>query len=201
MRAVTFRCWINKGMISFVVKALWISTGIVCSIPTYVPVLFFFYPNYPLNSVAAIWPFYSSISRHLNTKYMTDQHTNNPRFRCIYGITILYLSATVQQFQVTFIMVLAPQWNTFHWPFQGGFFVMVYFCYSSSLNVCVAYLFLFRIAHLATLWESSCPFRFPLVMFPLGSSYFVFVFLSLWCLWWEVWDNCIGSWSLPSLLF
>ena len=48
--------------------------------------------------------------------------------------------------------------------------------------------------HLATL------FGFLLVMFPLGSSYFVFVFLSLWCLWWEVWDNCIGSWSLPSLL-
>ena len=38
-------------------------------------------------------------------------------------------------------------------------------------------------------------------MFPLGSSYFVFVFLSLWCLWWEVWDNCIDSWSLPSFLF
>ena len=38
-------------------------------------------------------------------------------------------------------------------------------------------------------------------MFPLGSSYFVFVFLSLWCLWWEVWDNCIDSRSLPSFLF
>ena len=37
-------------------------------------------------------------------------------------------------------------------------------------------------------------------MFPLVSSYFVFVFLSLWCLWWEVWDNCIDSWSLPSFL-
>ena len=37
-------------------------------------------------------------------------------------------------------------------------------------------------------------------MFLLGSSYFVFVFLSLWCLWWEVWDNCIDSWSLPSFL-
>ena len=22
-----------------------------------------------------------------------------------------------------------------------------------------------------------------------------------WCLWWEVWDNCIDSWSLPSFLF
>ena len=51
-------------------------------------------------------------------------------------------------------------------------------------------------SHLATLWESN----FLLVMFPLGSSYFVFVFLSLWCLWWEVWDNCIDSWSLPSFL-
>ena len=56
-------------------------------------------------------------------------------------------------------------------------------------------------SHLVTLWESNCPFGFPLVMFPLESSYFVFVFLSLWCLWWEVWDNCIGSWALPSLLF
>ena len=27
-------------------------------------------------------------------------------------------------------------------------------------------------SHLATLWESNCPFGFPLVMFPLGSSYF-----------------------------
>ena len=56
-------------------------------------------------------------------------------------------------------------------------------------------------SHLATLWESNCPFGFLLVMFSLGSSYFVFVFLSLWCLWWEVWDNCIDSWPLPSLLF
>ena len=56
-------------------------------------------------------------------------------------------------------------------------------------------------SHLATLWESKCPFGFLLVMFPLGSSYFVFVFLSLWCLWWEVWDNCVDSWSLPSFLF
>ena len=54
-------------------------------------------------------------------------------------------------------------------------------------------------SHLATLWEGNCPFGFLLVMFPLGSSYFVFVFLSLWCLWWEMWDNCIDSWSLPSL--
>ena len=57
---------------------------------------------------------------------------------------------------------------------------MVYFCYSSYLNVCVAYIFFFFLAsHLATLWESNCPFGFLLVMFPLGSSYFVFVFLSL----------------------
>ena len=58
---------------------------------------------------------------------------------------------------------------------------MVYFCYSSSLNVCVAYsLHLFVLdSHLATLWESNCPFDVLLVMFPLGSSYFVFVFLSL----------------------
>ena len=34
-------------------------------------------------------------------------------------------------------------------------------------------------SHLATLWESNGPFGFLLVMFPLGSSYFVFVFLSL----------------------
>ena len=32
---------------------------------------------------------------------------------------------------------------------------------------------------MATLWESNCPFGFLLVMIPLGSSYFVFVFLSL----------------------
>ena len=56
---------------------------------------------------------------------------------------------------------------------------MVYFYYSSSLNVCVAYIFLFLDSDLATLWESNCPFGFPLMMFPLGSSYFGFVFLSL----------------------
>ena len=33
----------------------------------------------------------------------------------------------------------------FHSPFQGGSSVMVYFCYSLSLNVCVAYIFLFWI--------------------------------------------------------
>ena len=32
-------------------------------------------------------------------------------------------------------------------------------------------------SHLATLWESNCPFGFLLVMFPLASSYFMFVFL------------------------
>ena len=48
---------------------------------------------------------------------------------------------------------------------------MVYFCYSSSLNVFVAYIFL------GTLWESNCPFGFLLVMFLLGSSYFVFLSL------------------------
>ena len=56
-------------------------------------------------------------------------------------------------------------------------------------------------SHLATLWESNCPFGFLLVMFPLGSNYFVFVFLSRSFLWWEMWVNCIGSWSLPSFLF
>ena len=48
---------------------------------------------------------------------------------------------------------------------------MVYFCYSLSLNVCVAYIFLFLDSHLATLWESNCPFGFPLVVFPLESSF------------------------------
>ena len=52
------------------------------------------------------------------------------------------------------------------------------FCYSSSLNVCRLHLFVLD-SHLATLWESNCPFGFLLVKFPLGSSYFVFVFLSL----------------------
>ena len=49
---------------------------------------------------------------------------------------------------------------------------MVSFCYSSSLNVCVAYIFFVLDSHLATLWDSNCPFGFLLVMFPLGSSYF-----------------------------
>ena len=49
---------------------------------------------------------------------------------------------------------------------------MVYFCYSSSLNVSVAYIFLFWIS----IWPlcgkvCNCPFGFLLVMFPLGSSY------------------------------
>ena len=56
---------------------------------------------------------------------------------------------------------------------------MVYFYYSSSLNVCVAYIFFVLDSHLATLWESNYLFGFPLVMFPLGSIYFVFVILSL----------------------
>ena len=67
--------------------------------------------------------------------------------------------------------------------------------------MCRLHTFFILDSHLATLWENNCPFGFPLVMFLLGSSYFVFMFLSLWCLWWEVWDNRIGSWSLPSLLF
>ena len=50
---------------------------------------------------------------------------------------------------------------------------MVYFCYSLSLNVCRLRIFVLD-SHLATLWESNCPFGFPLVMFPLGSSYFVY---------------------------
>ena len=50
---------------------------------------------------------------------------------------------------------------------------MVYFCYSSSLNVCVAYIFLFWIA----IWPLCGKVTgFLLVMFPLGSSYFMFVF-------------------------
>ena len=45
---------------------------------------------------------------------------------------------------------------------------------------CVCRLHIFVLdSHLETLWESNCPFGFLLVMFPLGSSYFVFVFLSL----------------------
>ena len=58
------------------------------------------------------------------------------------------------------------------------FFCHGLFCYSSSLNVSVAYIFFVLDSYLATLWESYCPFGFLLVMFPLGSSYFVFVFLS-----------------------
>ena len=59
---------------------------------------------------------------------------------------------------------------------------MVYFCYSSSLNVCVAYIFLFWIAIQPLCGKVTVRFGFLLVMFPLGSSYFVFVFLSLRCL-------------------
>ena len=53
---------------------------------------------------------------------------------------------------------------------------MVYFWYSSSL-MCVSLTSFCFDSHLATLWESNCLFGFLLVMFPLGSSYFVFVFL------------------------
>ena len=42
--------------------------------------------------------------------------------------------------------------------------------------MCRLHIFVFD-SHLATLLESKCPFGFPLVMFLLGSSYFVFVFL------------------------
>ena len=57
---------------------------------------------------------------------------------------------------------------------------MVYFCYSSFVFECVCPLHLFvSDSHLATLWESNCPFGFLLVMLLLGSSYFVVVFLSL----------------------
>ena len=66
--------------------------------------------------------------------------------------------------------------------------------------MCLLHLFVLD-SHWATLWESNCPVGFLLVMFPLGSCYFLFVLLSLWCLWWAVWDNCIDSWSVPSLLF
>ena len=45
-----------------------------------------------------------------------------------------------------------------------------------------SYIFFVLDRHLASLWESNCPFGFLPVMFPLGSSYFVFVFLSLSCL-------------------
>ena len=76
-----------------------------------------------------------------------------------------------------------------------------FFCHGLFLWMCVSLTYFVLDCHLAFLWESSCPFGSLIVMFPLGSTYFVFVFLSLWCLWWEVWDNCIGSWSLPFLLF
>ena len=35
--------------------------------------------------------------------------------------------------------------------------------------MCVAYIFFVLDSHLATLWESNCPFGFLLVRFPLGS--------------------------------
>ena len=39
-------------------------------------------------------------------------------------------------------------------------------------RVCRLHLFVLD-SHLATLWESNCPFGFLLVIFQLGSSYFV----------------------------
>ena len=56
---------------------------------------------------------------------------------------------------------------------------MVYFCYSSSLNMCGAYIFLFWIAIWPLCEKVTVRLAFPLVMFPLASSYFVFVFLFL----------------------
>ena len=56
---------------------------------------------------------------------------------------------------------------------------MVYFLLKFVFE-CVCRLHLFVLdSHLATLLESNCPFGFLLVMSPLGSSYFVFVFISL----------------------
>ena len=52
------------------------------------------------------------------------------------------------------------------------------FCHGLFLLLCRLHLFVLD-SHMVTLWESNCPFGFLLVMFPLGSSYFVFVFLSL----------------------
>ena len=53
--------------------------------------------------------------------------------------------------------------------------------------------FLFWLAILATLLESDCPFDCLLVMFLLGSSYFVFVFPFDVSDGREVRDNCIDS--------
>ena len=38
--------------------------------------------------------------------------------------------------------------------------------------MCRLYIFVLD-SHLTTLWESNCPFGFPLVMFPFGSSIFL----------------------------
>ena len=46
----------------------------------------------------------------------------------------------------------------------------------SEVNKSLPRHFFYLDSHLATLWESNCPFGFLLVMFPLESSYFVFVF-------------------------
>ena len=57
---------------------------------------------------------------------------------------------------------------------------MICFSCGSSLNVLSLTSFFFVLdGSLATLWENACPFGFLLVMFPLGSSYFKFEFLSL----------------------
>ena len=70
---------------------------------------------------------------------------------------------------------------------------MVYFCYNSVFEcVCRLHLLVLN-GHLATSWESNCPFGFLLMMFPLGSSYFVLCFFPFDVSDGRVWDNCIVS--------
>ena len=64
---------------------------------------------------------------------------------------------------------------------------MVYYCYILSLHVCSANIFFILDSSLAILWQSNYPFGFPLVtFFSLWLSFFMFVFLFLWSLGWEV---------------
>ena len=70
---------------------------------------------------------------------------------------------------------MLPVFKFYETPFfcHGLFLLLFVFEYVRRLHLFVLD------SHLVTLWESYCPFGFLLVMFQLGSSYFVFVFLSL----------------------
>ena len=73
-------------------------------------------------------------------------------------------------------------WEGLRFVIEALFSYLLFFIVPTEVVFfeCVCRLLIFVLdSNLATLWESNCPFGFPLVMFPLGSSYFVFVLFSL----------------------